>query len=107
MNYLVIDWKLIRKISYKSFSGDNGIKKPTEHLPNCNHSHYSLQLNLYEFLLKSEGYIPVNATVRKVLNWYNDKTKKIENISVRDMPTESAMLAAWNVTAVPDGRVPF
>lgn len=105
--YWIIDWKYLKKMRYKAFRNEVGTIHPTAHLQNCNYMHYSLQLNLYEFILKAEGYIPVDATVRKVLNWYDSDAGRFENISVRDMPTEAAMLAAWNVTAVPDGRVPF
>ena len=106
-NYLIVDWKYLKKMRYKAFRDEVGTIRPTAHLPNCNYYHYAMQLNVYEFILKAEGYIPVGADVRKVLNWYNSEAGKFENIGVRDMPTEAAMLAAWNVTCVPDGRVPF
>jgi hypothetical protein len=40
---------------------------PVEHLPDCNFSHYALQLNLYEFLLRNEGYFPPETRFQKVL----------------------------------------
>jgi hypothetical protein len=33
------------------------MKAPLHHLPDCNYSHYSLQLNIYRYILESEyGY---------------------------------------------------
>lgn len=105
--YVMIDWKYLRRLYDHAFRGEVGTIRPTGHLQNCNYMHYSLQLNLYEFILKAEGYIPVNAKVLKMLNWYNGETGKFEQVSVEKMPIEAAMLAAWNVTADPEGRVPF
>ena len=105
--YTMIDWKFLRAMRYSGFRGEMGLIRPTAHLQNCNYEQYSLQLNLYEFILKSEGYIPVDAMVCKFLNWYNQEAGKFVRISVRDMPVEAAMLAAWNVTAEPNERIPF
>ena len=107
MEYMIVDWKYLKKMRYKAFRDEVGTIRPTAHLPNCNYYHYAMQLNVYEFILKAEGYIPVGATVRKMLNWYDSEAGRFDNISVKDLPIEAAMLAAWNVTCVPDGRVPF
>lgn len=48
--YRLRDWKRSKKISYHGF-GKYG-KDSLASLPDCNFSHYTLQLNLYKFLLE-------------------------------------------------------
>lgn len=48
--YFIIDWKTNKEIStngYNKFMSD-----PYQSLPDCNHSHYTLQLNIYKTLYK-------------------------------------------------------
>lgn len=47
---------------YNSFA-----KAPISHVPDTNFWHYSLQLNLYEYLMKYAGYIPEDEKVGKAL----------------------------------------
>ena len=42
-------------------------KAPISHIPDTNFWHYSLQLNLYEYLMKFAGYIPPEEKVGKAL----------------------------------------
>lgn len=57
------DWKRSKEIKTSSFSGEKG-KWPFESLPDCNFQHYSLQLNLYKYLLeKNEGMIVERMTL--------------------------------------------
>lgn len=51
----MVDWKRSKEIKMTGFGGAVG-KWPFEDLPDCNFRHYSLQLNLYKYLLeKNEG----------------------------------------------------
>ena len=62
----LFDWKTNKKIvkanKYRKYA-----KFPIEHLPDNNYTKYALQLNLYEYLLKYENYIPKNVEVKKGL----------------------------------------
>ena len=49
---VIIDWKRAKKIV-----ADNPfqqMRQPMEHLPDCNLTHYQLQLNMYKYILESE-----------------------------------------------------
>lgn len=45
------DWKRAKQIDFKSYGNKTAIA-PFEHLPDCNYSQYSLQLNLYRRILE-------------------------------------------------------
>ena len=45
----IYDWKRSKKIEY---AGRKRAKQPIAHLDDCNFYHYSLQLNLYKFILQ-------------------------------------------------------
>lgn len=65
-NYIILDWKTNKKIEkYNTF--DKYCLDPIGHIPAINYHEYALQLNLYQFLLKYEGYVPKNATFRRFL----------------------------------------
>lgn len=40
---------------------------PIDHLSDCNFTHYSLQLNLYEYICRQEGYFDPDTRFQKVL----------------------------------------
>lgn len=48
-NLAIYDWKRSKKIDYKNSSK---AKVPIKHVDDCNFYHYSLQLNLYRFILE-------------------------------------------------------
>jgi ATP-dependent exoDNAse (exonuclease V) beta subunit len=52
---IMMDWKTNKKIELNTNYNQYGLGK-LRHLPDCNFSHYSLQLNLYTHLLELEGY---------------------------------------------------
>lgn len=106
--YLILDWKRVKEIRYEGFRGKKGTHNvATCHLPDCNFIHYSLQLSIYEQILKTEGYIEPDATVGKWLNVYNRKTGCIEHIQCRELAREALLLMAWNVTSDGLDDVPF
>ena len=50
--YVVVDWKRIKELQTDSRWGP--LQYPLNHLPHCNYWLYSLQLNLYRFVLETE-----------------------------------------------------
>jgi len=84
-DFILIDHKTNKSID-KIDKWNNFAFKPIEHLHNINFNVYSLQLNLYQYLLKHEGYIPKNAKFTMVLNHISEI--KAELISVPDMQNE-------------------
>jgi len=49
-SYLIYDWKRSKEIKMENrFESGFG---PVEHLPDCNYWHYTLQLNIYRFVLE-------------------------------------------------------
>lgn len=74
--YLILDWKTNNEITqdniYKKFCLD-----PISHIPDTNFHHYALQLSLYQFLLKFEGYVPKNAKFKMALLHITENHAKI------------------------------
>ena len=50
--YDLIDWKTSKKIETSAFGGKVGTKPATNTIPDCNYSHYTLQLSLYRYMLE-------------------------------------------------------
>lgn len=65
-NYIILDWKTNKKIE-KHNAFNKFCLDPISHVPAISYHEYALQLNLYQFLLKYEGYAPKNATFRRFL----------------------------------------
>lgn len=57
--WAMIDWKTNKAISKNSFGGKVGKIPATQYLPDANYSHYSLQLQIYELILRAEYGIDV------------------------------------------------
>lgn len=53
----VFDYKLVKEIRKSGFNGLK-MKPPFERFPDANHSHYTLQLSFYMYLLELQGYEP-------------------------------------------------
>ena len=83
--YLIIDHKTNKSIDqenkYKKFCLD-----PIAHIPDLNYWHYGLQLNLYEYLLKREGYVDRDAKFRLFLNHVTAESAKL--IELPDLQSE-------------------
>ena len=58
--YKIIDWKTSKKIEMSSFGNKTGTHAVTEHLMDCNFTHYSLQLSLYRYILEREYGLKVH-----------------------------------------------
>lgn len=76
--YYIIDWKTNKSIDVENKYGNKGLY-PVQNLDDTNYIHYALQLGLYEYILKSTGYIDKNAIVKKILIHLNEvKPQKYE-----------------------------
>ena len=53
---LISDWKFVGEITRQNIW--QNAKFPIQWLPDCNYFRYVLQLNLYKYLIKREGYYP-------------------------------------------------
>jgi len=53
--FAVFDWKTSKEISKVDSYGKKGLLF-LNHLDNCNYWHFALQLNIYRWILKTEGY---------------------------------------------------
>lgn len=77
---IIMDWKTNKSIS--TYSSEYAYP-PISHFMNCKLSHYILQLNLYEFILKHAGYIPEHIKVLKYLVHLH-QTKGVTVIPIAD-----------------------
>ena len=59
---------------------------PIEHIPDINFWHYAGQLNLYQYLLQREGYVPKRSKFRLFLNHLTESGAKL--IELPDMQLE-------------------
>ena len=49
---VIYDWKRSKEIKRSAFRSTDVGKEPLSSMPNCNFSHYSLQLNIYKYILE-------------------------------------------------------
>lgn len=52
-NYIVLDWKRSKQISFEDKYEHKVGLEPFSDLPDCNYSHYKLQLNIYRHMLET------------------------------------------------------
>lgn len=65
-SFLIADWKTNEKLRKGSFNGDFGVGAGFR-MPDCELSRYSLQMSVYERILRSEQYVASNAVVNRLL----------------------------------------
>lgn len=91
--YLILDWK-----TNKEIERDNKYKKfclsPISHIPDTALHHYALQLSLYQYLLKFEGYVEKDAKFKMALLHVTEDLSEI--ILVPDYTNEIKDLIIWN-----------
>jgi len=58
-DFVILDWKRCREVRLHGFQ-DARQSKPLDHLPDCNFSVYSLQLNAYRHILETEYAVKVS-----------------------------------------------
>ncbi len=91
--YKIYDWKNIKDLSVTGFKGKKGIIDATSDLQDSNYWHYALQLQLYEIILKVEGYIPRDASVRRILNCFINRSFK--TVELPDVMKNAKQLIKW------------
>lgn len=84
--YVLIDWKRTKAVS--TFSMGKA-KKPLSHLPDSTYTKYSLQLNVYAFLIERMYDIKI---ARKALVVLHPSNKSYIEVPVYDMRTEVELL---------------
>jgi len=62
----IIDWKTNEKIEFKNNFNEFGFE-PIRHIHHCSGSHYTLQLSLYEYLLRTQGYVKPGTSIDRYL----------------------------------------
>jgi hypothetical protein len=53
-NLVIYDWKRVNEIKYEGFNGETSITECINDIPDSNFWHYSLQLNMYKYILESK-----------------------------------------------------
>ncbi|NOX18684.1 MAG: hypothetical protein GXO87_10450 [Chlorobi bacterium] len=67
-DYKIVDWKTNKRLDKTSFNNKMGVHPASAHLPDCNFSHYSLQLSLYRYLLEKHYGLNVTGSAIAHLN---------------------------------------
>jgi ATP-dependent exoDNAse (exonuclease V) beta subunit len=70
----IFDWKCSKEIKFKN---SERAKFPLAHIDDCNFSHYSLQLNLYKFLLEKNYDLIVEEMNLVVIHRVNEAARVI------------------------------
>ena len=86
--WFVLDWKTNESIKREGYQ--SCAVAGLEHLADCNFIHYALQLSIYERILRRDGYIPDNASVKRILIHIPPRTDKPEFIETPSMQSEVA-----------------
>ena len=73
---IIIDWKRTKKIVTEN--PFQQMRPPMEHLPDCNLTHYQLQLNMYKYILESEYDMEVGELCLCVLHPHQTNYKMIQ-----------------------------
>lgn len=84
-DFVIIDHKTNQTIDTEN-KWNSFALPPIEHVPDINFYAYSLQLNLYQYLLQREGYVPKQAKFKLFLNHLTEAGSKL--IELPDMQLE-------------------
>lgn len=57
--FIICDWKRSKEIKQTPFKNDHALE-PISHISDCNYYHYSLQVNLYKYILETNYNIDVS-----------------------------------------------
>lgn len=100
-NYILGDHKTNKSIDRED-KWNKFALKPIEHLHDINFNTYSLQLNLYQYLLRHEGYVPKDSKFTMFLNHITEEGAEIIQLpdmqnEIKDMLIEHLVNAnGWN-----------
>lgn len=86
--YMLLDWKTNKEIATQNNYGETALP-PMEYIQHCNMEHYSLQLAIYELLLRRNGYIPADCKVTRSLLWMDFAKDSVELLPCRDRLREA------------------
>ena len=91
---IIIDWKRSREIKYTN--PYRTLKEPLEHMDDTNYNMYSLQLNMYAYILESEYGFEVSRMILGVFHPLIDEARCIE---VPRLTEEIALLVEHEIAA--------
>ena len=94
----ILDWKTNKTINESNVYGRTALE-PIAYMPDCEHSKYALQLSTYEWILKSEGYIPWTAPVKRAL--FHIEEAGIKPIIMPDRMIEAQSILIERAITVP------
>jgi ATP-dependent exoDNAse (exonuclease V) beta subunit len=69
--YWLVDWKRSKEIKFSGYNDKKGLG-PLDDKQDCNFEHYSLQLNIYKFLLEKNYNIPISRMSLVILHPNNN-----------------------------------
>ena len=77
--YVIYDWKRSKEISFtQKFRNNKYLKAPLDHLENCNFNTYSLQLNIYRYILHKNYSMKVSRMHLLVLHPNHESYIKVD-----------------------------
>lgn len=79
--FAIYDWKRSKEIQMRNMYGGKA-KSPIRHMDDCNYIHYSLQLNLYKYILESKYGMTIDHMALVIMH-PNHETFKL--IPIQDM----------------------
>lgn len=108
-HWVIGDYKLIKELKKESFNNECGTVYPTLALPNCNFYQYSLQLSIYELIMRIEGYIPWGEKVERWLFIYDQISQQFKHEPLPFLEKEASQLLLWHLAGSPEelDDIPF
>lgn len=82
--YDIYDWKRTKNINMGDSSEESSEEEVIRHIKNVNYEHYSLQLNLYRYILEKEYGYKIKQMFLIVLHPKNDNYVKIKVRNLQD-----------------------
>lgn len=79
--YHLVDWKTNKRIDKNSFRNKKGILPSSQHLDDCNFTHYSLQLSFYRYIL--ERYYGLEIGSQTLFHLKENDSYEIYNVEYR------------------------
>ena len=92
--YYIYDWKRSKQIKFNNKY--QNAKNPISHIEDCNYYHYSLQLNLYKYILKHCYHINIYGMYLVILH-PNNETYKLIKISDLEFEIKQMLKYRFNV----------
>nr|DAK84686.1 MAG TPA: ATP dependent helicase [Caudoviricetes sp.] len=82
------DWKTNKEIKFEGYKGQTLLGK-YNYLQDCNFIHYSIQLNIYKYILQRMTNLKIGACR---IVWFNEKNKTYQVIDCKDLYKEAEEL---------------